>query len=371
MLSPALSHAVGRRRIILTAVILGTIPAFAFTNALNGSARQRRQELANGWAQQGQGDLAASRPTEAANDFRTAQEYARNRGEYRLQLAEALIAGNHIVEAQSQLLTLWTQTPGDGTVNRELARIAARRDDVPEAMRYYHGAIDGAWDGPAAVQRRKTRSELAEFLLRRGDKTQAQAELIALVADLPSDPAAMTDAAALLLEADADPEALTLLQKALELDPHDGRALRLAGEAAFAAGDYRTARSHLEAAGDALHLDARGQELLDLSTRVLTLDPFARRISSRERLRRVVRVFGAAQQALARCPAGSHGDLQSQMDALEPKMTERTLAGDPDLVDEAIALVTTVDGVTSAACGTPTGDPLALQLVLRQRRAAS
>src|SRR6185312_707869 len=130
MLPPALSHAVGRRRIILTMAILGTIPAFAVTNAMIASARQRRQALASAWAQQGQHDLAAGRAAEAADDFRTAQEYARDRGEYRLQLAESLIAARRFVEAQSQLLTLWTQTPGDGVVNRELARIAVRDDDV-------------------------------------------------------------------------------------------------------------------------------------------------------------------------------------------------------------------------------------------------
>jgi predicted Zn-dependent protease len=371
MLPPALSHAIGRRRIVLTIAILGTVPAFIVTNTLIGSARQRRQGLASSWAHQGQRDLTAGRAADAADDFRTAQEYARNRGEYRLQLAEALIAADRFVEAQAQLLTLWTQTPGDGIVNRALARIAARNDDMPDALRYYHGAIDGAWEGSAATERRQTRTELAEFLLRHGDKTQAHAELIALIGDLPSDPAAMTNAAALLLQADADAQALTLLRQAFEIDPHNGRARRLAGEAAFNTGDYRAARSDLEAAADVLRLDARGQELLDLSTRVLDLDPFARRISSRERLRRVVRVFGVAREALRRCPPGTQADLQSRVDALQPKITERTLARDPDLVDAALALVTTIEQTTSAICGPPRGDALALQLVLRQRRTAS
>ena len=218
----------------------------------------------------------------------------------------------------------------------------------------------------------QTRTELAEFLLRRGDTTQAHAELIALAGDLPPDPAAMTDVAALLLKADADVQALALLRSALEIDPHNGRALRLAGEAAFNTGDYRQSREPIsKPLPMRCRLDARGQELLDLSTRVLQLDPFARRISSRERLRRVVRVFGVARDALARCAAGTQTDLQAQMDALQPKITERMLARDPDLVDAAIALVTTVENTTSAACGPPKGDALALQLVLRQRRATS
>jgi tetratricopeptide (TPR) repeat protein len=371
MLPPAFSTALGRRRTILALAIVGTIPAFGVTQSLVHRSRDRREQLAVDWARQGQSDLASGRAAEAAEDFRTAQEYARDRGEYRLQLAQSLIAANRFVEAQSQLLTLWTQAPGDGVVNRELGRIAARDDDVANALRYYHGAIDGAWPGSAAAERRQTRTELAQFLLQRGDTTQANAELIALVGELPPDPAAMTDAAALLLKADNRAQAMALLQKTLDLDRRNVPALRLAGDAAFSAGDYRAARSDLEAASGASPLDAKGQQMLDLSTRVLALDPFARHITSRERLRRVVRAYAVARGELAQCPAGSQEGLQSQMDALQPKVAERTLARDPDLVDQAMALVTTVESATAAACGPPQGDAQALQLVLRQPRSAS
>jgi predicted Zn-dependent protease len=366
----AVSIAFARRRTILALAIIGTIPAFGVTQSLVQHSRDRREQLAVDWANQGRRDLAAARPARAAEDFRAAQQYARDRGEYRLQLAQSLIAADRFIEAQSQLLTLWTQTPGDGVVNRELGRIAARTDDVPNALRYYHGAIDGAWTESARAQRQQTRTELAEFLLQRGDKTQANAELIALIGDLPPDPAAMTGAAALLLKADDGPQAMALLQKTLALDPHDPRALRLAGEAAFGLGDYRTARSHLEAAADALRLDARGQQLLDISTRVLALDPFARHITSRDRLRRIVRAYGVARDALAQCPAGTQEDLRARMDALQPKVSERALARDPDLADQAIALVTTVESATTG-CAPAQGDALALQLVLRQRRSGS
>jgi tetratricopeptide (TPR) repeat protein len=371
MFPTAFSTTFGRRRTMLTLAVVGTIPAFAFTHSLVQHSRDRREQLAVDWARQGEQDLRAGRAAQAADEFRTAQQYARDRGEYRLQLAQALIAANRFVEAQAQLLTIWNQTPGDGVVNRELGRIAARDEDVANALRYYHAAIDGAWSGDAAEERRRTRTELAEFLLQRHATTQAHAELIALVGDLPPDPAAMTDAAALLLKADAGAQAMPLLQKALALDPRNPRALRLAGEAAFDLGDYPTARSDLEAAVAEAPLDARGEQLLDVSTRVLALDPFARRISSRERLRRIVRIYGVARAELERCPAGAQPDLQSQMDTLEPKMTEHDLARDPDLVDQAIALVTNVEASTQAACGPAQGDALALQLVLRQRRSSS
>jgi hypothetical protein len=88
-------------------------------------------------------------------------------------------------------------------------------------------------------------------------------------------------------------------------------------------------------------------------------------------LRRVVRAYSVAREALARCAAGAQPDLQSQMDALQPKITEPTLARDPDLVDQAIALVTSVESATAAACGPVQGDARALQLALAQRRPAA
>jgi tetratricopeptide (TPR) repeat protein len=367
---PPLSTTFQRRRTVLVLLIAGTVPTYAATSSLVGRARATRQQIAVGWARQGQQDLRAGRPGPAAEDFRTAQQYARDRSEYRLQLALALVAADRRVEAKSQLLTLWAETPGDGVVNRELGRIAARDADVGEALRYYHAAIDGAWPAGAAEERRRARTELARFLIARGDLTHAQSELISLADDLPDDPAVMTETAALLLQAGADARALTLLQRALERSPHDPRALRLAGEAAYAAADYRTARGYLDAAADRLALDVRGRQMLDISERVMTLDPYARRISSRERVRRVVRAFDVAREALARCPPEALADLRSEVDAFAPTVVERSLARDPDAVDDTLAIVTRVEAAIDA-CGPPGDDARALQLVFRQRRPAS
>ena len=94
--------------------------------------------------------------------------------------------------ARSQLLTLWSEAPGDGRVNLELGRLAAKDGDVPAATRFYHGAVDGAWDASAADARRAARLELARFLTANGERAAAQAELIMLSGDPPRDSASAT-----------------------------------------------------------------------------------------------------------------------------------------------------------------------------------
>src|SRR5258708_34250386 len=111
MLPSTLSSALSRRRTILALAVIGTVPAFGVTDSLIHRSRERRQQLAVDWVQRGHRDLAAGRAAQAADDFRAAQQYARDPREYRLQPAEALISDGHFVEAQSQLLTLGARQP--------------------------------------------------------------------------------------------------------------------------------------------------------------------------------------------------------------------------------------------------------------------
>src|SRR5919204_6858731 len=139
-----------RRRTLLALVLVGIVPAFAFVNWLVSATRTRREAVATDWARRGAIDLANGRAAAAAEDFRTADEFARDRGAYRLQLAEALVAANRPAEAEAQLQTLRNTKPGDGVINLQLARLAARQGRIDDVVRYYHAAVDGAWDANAA-----------------------------------------------------------------------------------------------------------------------------------------------------------------------------------------------------------------------------
>ena len=194
-----------RRRTMFTIAIAALVPAFAGVNVVVGATRAKRQQLSAEWAARGDRVLAEGHPLAAAEDYGVAQEYARDRSQYRLQLAQALLAAGRFLEAHAQFETLWSESPGDGLINLELGRLAAHDGDVTDAIRYYHAAIDGAWNEDAAAVRRRARLELARFLIVRGDRTRAQAELIVLSEDPPRDPNALRELAALRVATGLDP----------------------------------------------------------------------------------------------------------------------------------------------------------------------
>ncbi len=349
--------------------VLSLVPFFGGVSALVNGARARRQQIAVDWAARGDRDLKAGRAGRAADEYRSAQEYTRDSNAYRLQLAEALVADKHPDQARGQLLALWAELPADAVVNLELGRIAAAKGDTSEAVRFFHGAIDGVWGQDGTASRRNARFELARYLIGKGDGTKAQAELIALVDELPPDPALMTDTAALLLKTGSSQRAEALLDKALTLSPGNARALQLAGEASFSQADYQMAARYFDRAAKLAPLDAEHERIRNLSTRILAIDPFARGISSRGRVRRVVDAFRIAQVSLDQCPADALPDLRARVTAAEPKTTESILAHDADAVDETIALVTDIEAATGG-CAPGGIDDAALRLVLKQRRSS-
>jgi tetratricopeptide (TPR) repeat protein len=356
-----------RRRTLVMIAAFGIAPAFAAVNGVVSASRIRRVHLASEWAARGDRDLASGRPDAAAEAFRTAQEYARDRRRYGLPLARALVAAGRFVEAGAELLGLWSDAPGNGPVNLELGRLAARDGDVAAAVRYYHGAIDGAWETNATEARRDARLELARFLLVMRQPAQAQAELIALAGDLPRDASFVTDTGALLLLAGADRRALEVLEHALELDPHFARADRLAGTAAFRLGDYRLAVRHLQRAQRAGTLDEEGASDLETSARILALDPAARGIGSRERIRRVAHAYVIAAAWIARCASDAVAAVRQQLAAVEPMVTERKLARDPDSVDTVLRLIAAAESAAVGVCPPRQADERALALIVGAR----
>src|SRR5947199_6691608 len=108
---------------------------------------------------------------------------------YQLNLVEALMGMKHAGEASAYLLNLWDRQPEDGLVNLELARIAAQKGQMQQAVQHYHDAVYAVWPSQQEIQRRDARLELIELLLRNNAKAQAQAELIGLSESADEDPA--------------------------------------------------------------------------------------------------------------------------------------------------------------------------------------
>lgn len=177
---------------VLLALLFGlAILSFSAVTGLSRLYQVQQESLANRWFTRGVSDLNARRFDSATLEFRTALRYSRDNYSYQLNLAQALLGLKRTPEAQAYLVNLFDRQPENGFVNLELARIAAQSNDSERALRYYHNAIYATWPSSAGndvPQRREARLELIEYLLNINATTQAQAELIALQANIGNDP---------------------------------------------------------------------------------------------------------------------------------------------------------------------------------------
>lgn len=355
---------------------------FVLTSLASSRFHAKQDELAEEWYRRGEASLAAGAASKATEDFRTALVYAHDSPRqwvYRLRLAQALLAQERADEARAYLLNLWDREPGNGTINLELARLAARRGDITEAVRYFNGAIFGVWEEDPPSRRREARLELCRFLLSRGLREEAEAALIELAAGLPREPALLAEVGSLFLQNHSYQRALDLLREALRLDPQNRTAMALAGEAAFNLREYREAQRLWQRARRADPENARIAEMLETTTLILASDPFARGLSAAESARRALRALRQSSARLAACaevrgenldepePRTPLKHLAERLRDLQPRARQSRLARNAELRASVADLAFEIQEVTARECGSPTGRDLALLLIARKR----
>lgn len=366
----------GRQPATLALLSLLGVMSFLAVAGLSRAYHAQQKSLGERWFARGSADLKAQRFERAAGEFRTALLYSRDSYSYQLNLAEALIGLKRTSEAYAYLSNLWEREPENGLVNLELARIAAQKGQTDQALRYYHNAIYAIWPGDQEVERRGVRLELVEFLLNNNAKAQAQSELIALAANLDGDPAQHARAADLFLRAQDYEHALAEYRLSLKSEHHNPAALAGAGWAAFELGRYAQAQRYLQAAALADPGDAQSVARLKVTEQVLKMDPFRRRISAAERAQIVIASFAAGGERLKECPtvgksrgtvpqAGGQQTLSENWEKMNPRITERGLRKDPDLVEAAMEMVFNIERQANLVCGPPRGTNLALLLIAK------
>jgi tetratricopeptide (TPR) repeat protein len=334
------------------------------------------------WYVRGEDDLRAGWADAALADFRTALSYSHDNYQYQLRLAQALmmpgIRKESGLEARTYLLNLLEHEPGNASVNLELARLAARDHAVPDALRYYHGAVYGEWNDDPVDRRRAARLELVEFLLQSGQKDSARAELIAMAAFLPPDPALQTKVGTLLLQLKGYDDALKLFHRALLEDPHSPAALAGSGECHFQSGEYLQAERFLTRAVEQDPHMAQAAARLKTVRSVLNNDPFNRGLGNMERARRAVLDFNTALARLKGCAAqksialeAAGGDplqtLYAQAAELQPGTQQQILSKDTELLSQTMDLVFEIEQAAAQACGEPEGTDQALLLMAREQ----
>ncbi len=363
----------------LPVLVLIIIAGFSFTRMVVNWFNDRQDQLAADWYQKGVAALNSHRPAQAVEDFETALLYGGQDDEYRFRLAESLLAAGRANEARSRLLSLLEDHPADATVELELARIAAGKGEVQEAVRYYRGAIDGIWGrGKSPVaERLNTRFELLEVLAANHQNDAAEAELAALLPELPPSANAHTRLGYIYFKLGDTHRALNEFQHARQLDRNYAPAYAGSGAVALQAGDYPVAKRYLN---DAVRLDdqdANSKSLLGRTEQLLAADPFSPGVNAAERARRTIAAYQAAVKRLEECvgsrakaatgspsrapsPEAQTDDaklsqLQSWAEQLRRYSAEDRLKGRDDVVENMMRFVFATEDAAEKLCGAPSG----------------
>jgi predicted Zn-dependent protease len=280
-----------------------------------------------------------------------------NNSTYAIRLADALADGGHNAEAMQALSRLRESDPEDAGINLHLARLAAKDNNVSDAVHYYENALYGRWTGGQVdARQRETRIELIQFLLSHQERQRALSELLILESELPQTAEAQNQTAQLFLEANDLPRALKHFVRAAHDDPGDGTALTGAGEASFLLGDYRAARHYLEAAVKHGGQNPQAVRELSIAETVLKSDPLAPRISTEERKRRTLSIFDHSLDRLQACVEqhGSNTQLESlrtKATSIEPKLRSKAMVQSTEVTRTALDLVYEIERTTNASCG--------------------
>jgi tetratricopeptide (TPR) repeat protein len=369
-----------RPLVVIAGLTVLAVLAFLFVNRLVNRFGEQEKALARHLYEQGLAEQKAGRPDRAIEDFRAALIYNRDNSEYQLSLARALRVTGRTDESETYLIGLWERSPQDGPVNLALGRLAAQQRLLDKSLQYYHNAIYGVWASDADTNRLNAWFELIEFLLRQAAYPQAQAELIALAAQLPQHSDLQLRVADLFARAQDYDHAFAQYQQVLRLDRENVAALAGAGEAAFNLGRYRTAQQYLQSALRVNPADTQTSQLLQTSNLILDADPFSPRLSNAERNRRIRSAFVQAGQRLDTCAQSKGIDLKAasaptglsplkaHWNEMKTKLRPLVAQGENDIADAAMDLVFEIEQEASKECGPPSGLDQAL-LLLAQNRA--
>jgi tetratricopeptide (TPR) repeat protein len=362
--------------IALLTLLLITGVIFLLTWLLYRSFEDHQEELGIRWRRRGELALQQGHPSEAVEALRSALAYTPDR-QTEIELATALAEAGRTVEATAYFNTLWDSAPGDGVLNLQLARLAAKSGHEALAVQHYRLSLDGTWEGSGIDRRRDVRLELVRYYLSRHEMEKARAQLLVAASNAPDDPAIKLEIAGLLEKASDLPDSLGIYRTLAALRPPPLAALQGAGRTAFQLGMYRVANSYLRKLlarsatipiPDAEKSAARS--MLAIANRVLLLYP-GYDLPSRVRAERILAARNTARQRLDDCTARSPVTPQivavtNRWGQLPPRVTVPMLERQPDLEQTVLKLVYDTEITTAKTCGAPSGDD-ALLLRIAQK----
>jgi len=201
------------------------------------------------------------------------------------------------------------------------------------------------------------------FLVRQQDTDNAVSELLILAANGPASATAKTELGWLFLQVGEPPRARSQFLEALKLEPMNASALSGSGEAEFQLGNDEAARKQLQMAAQQSPLTPSSQRAFDLSGLILSNDPLASGIGSRERQRRLSQALMRAGNQIEACdkqsPLPDPGAVETFKEEAKRILQEVTRNGsgtDLDLLRDGLRIASDAELAVQAACG-PLTDP--------------
>jgi tetratricopeptide (TPR) repeat protein len=324
---------VQRLAIVLVVLVLMTGATAALGRYYHESKhRYARQHFAAGMAL-----LSTGHQDQAIVELRAALGLERDRPEYAVVLASALLDAGYAREAQAHLDAALRADPTSGPANLIRARVAQELGDL-RADVYYQRAFFGSWPADAADQRVGAGFDMVAYLSARGERDRAVATLVQLAAEAGDDNQRAVHIAGMLNDLAAHGEARALAQRVTDRSPQEPGAWGVLAEASFAQGDDRAAR---QAATLAARLDRdnpRWRYLVGITTDVLSLDPTVPRLRGAERLRRARALLQRTLAAVNTCidPDAGEDPAAARAEAARLLAERHTQADIDTLTDMAV-----------------------------------
>ena len=316
---------------------------------------------------EGQRLMQAGNYDAAADSFRSAIANARDNPQYPLALGQAQLAAGRLDAAENTLTDLLKADSMSGPSNLAMARVFAKEGRYGEAASYYHRAIYGQWSQDLAANQVMVRFELARLFAARNLKPDLLAELLPLEDQAPTNPETQHILARLYLTAGSPARAATIFHNLLRTRPDDAEALKGLGDADFARGSYASAQADYMATLRLQPDNNAAKEGLELSDRVLDLDPLRRGLPGADRFERSLRVLELVAAKIPQCtvapPVGPTADLISAADAALKRHVP--VSSQPEAVESNLELANKLWQAERSTCTAPvslTDQPL--QLVL-------
>jgi predicted Zn-dependent protease len=369
-------HLLVRDTVSLLTLLVVTAALFTATLFLFRSFSNLRARLSSRWLDRGEVALRAGHPELAVENLRSALAYSPGQRAIEVELAEALAGAGRTQEATSYFNTLWEAEPGNGIINLQLARLAARQNDPNGALQHYHASIYGTWEGDGVARRREVRLELIDYLIGLHRFDQARSELLIASGNAPDDPGVKLQIAALMEKAGDDSNAAQLYKALLQHGPPNLTALEGAARTSFALGNFVQARDYAEKAlanpaitKESAQTQQDIRDLLEQSVQTLLLYP-SPALSERAQAERVLRNRNLIFERLTACGVPLPGEAGGQMidsslsAALDDwqqlpdwsKITVARLRQDPELRQSVSRLVYRLVQAADKQCGPATDE---------------